>query len=266
MPVPSTWADIFPNAAQNSPQGSEPVGTQADDYLRQAFAYCKQLHDGWLAADGSNKLTANLNANAFTVTNLAAPVNPSDAVPKSYADALISGNFPRGFIAMWFGTAATKPAGWLICDGTNGTPDMRNRMPIGAGDQTAYGQAGGNSFPVITVGQMPAHAHPVSDPGHAHSVYDPAHAHGVNDPGHAHSYITRGSLGTPQNGSAGGNWFYNDSSQTTGGSGTGIGIAAATTGISIYGSGTGVSLGNTGGNQAFDNRPAFMGVFFIMKA
>src|SRR5258705_8590394 len=99
MPVPVTWDDIFTNPAENSPPGTEPLGTQADDYIRQAFAFTKQLHDGWIAADGSVKFTGNLDAaTTFTVKNLAAPVDPGDAVPKSYADLLISANFPRGAV------------------------------------------------------------------------------------------------------------------------------------------------------------------------
>jgi hypothetical protein len=39
--------------------------------------------------------------------------------------------FPRGFISLWYGAAADCPAGWAICDGTNGTPDMRGRVAVG---------------------------------------------------------------------------------------------------------------------------------------
>ena len=43
MPVPVTWADLSTTPANNSPKGSEPVGTQMDDYLRSAFAFLKML-------------------------------------------------------------------------------------------------------------------------------------------------------------------------------------------------------------------------------
>lgn len=33
-----------------------------------------------------------------------------------------------GDIAMWTGTLATIPVGWVLCDGTNGTPDMRSKF------------------------------------------------------------------------------------------------------------------------------------------
>ena len=31
---------------------------------------------------------------------------------------------------MWSGTIATIPAGWQLCDGTNGTPDLRDRFIV----------------------------------------------------------------------------------------------------------------------------------------
>ena len=39
---------------------------------------------------------------------------------------------PRGVIVMWSGTISNIPSGWALCDGTNGTPDLRNRFIIGA--------------------------------------------------------------------------------------------------------------------------------------
>lgn len=265
MPVPQTWDDIFANAAQNSPQGSEPIGTQADDYIRQAFAFAKQLHDGWIAANGTVPWTGNQNAGTHLIKNLGAPVDNTDAATKQYADALISGNFPRGTVVMWWGNIANRPAGWLLCDGTNGTPDLRDRMPFGAGGSGAPPLSyGGNSFPVIAPSQMPAHTHAVNDPGHGHGVYDPGHSHGVADPGHAHTYMDVGQFGNAQTLQAGGRGI--GALGTTYANSTGIGIYGSNTGIGIYGSGTGIWLSAAGGSAAFDNRPAFCAIYFLMKA
>lgn len=43
---------------------------------------------------------------------------------------------PYGAIIMWYGTIANIPTGWTLCDGTNGTPDLRNRFVIGANADT----------------------------------------------------------------------------------------------------------------------------------
>ena len=52
---------------------------------------------------------------------------------------------PNGAIIMWSGTVATIPDGFSLCDGSNGTPDLRNRFVIGAGDTYAVGATGGSS-------------------------------------------------------------------------------------------------------------------------
>jgi len=39
----------------------------------------------------------------------------------------------QGIVCIWSGAIVDIPAGWLICDGTNDTPDLRNLFVIGAG-------------------------------------------------------------------------------------------------------------------------------------
>jgi len=48
---------------------------------------------------------------------------------------------PRGTIVMWSGP--TIPEGWALCDGTNGTPDLRDRFILGAGGSYSVGATGG---------------------------------------------------------------------------------------------------------------------------
>lgn len=74
---------------------------------------------------------------------------------------------PVGMIIIWYGSTASIPSGWKICDGTNGTPDLRNRFIIGAGSTYSPGITGGS--PTISVNQLPSHTHVVTDPGHSHS-------------------------------------------------------------------------------------------------
>lgn len=45
MPVPSTIADLSTVAADNSPQGSEPIGTSLDNYIRAGYAFIKQIYN-----------------------------------------------------------------------------------------------------------------------------------------------------------------------------------------------------------------------------
>lgn len=48
-----------------------------------------------------------------------------------------------GFILMWHGAIVDIPAGWAICDGNNGTPDLRDKFIVGAGSGYAVGGTGG---------------------------------------------------------------------------------------------------------------------------
>ena len=51
---------------------------------------------------------------------------------------------PKGGIIKWSGAVADIPGGWALCDGTNGTPDLRNRFIVGAGDTYNPNDTGGS--------------------------------------------------------------------------------------------------------------------------
>jgi microcystin-dependent protein len=72
--------------------------------------------------------------------------------------------FPLGVIQMWWGGAL--PHGVQLCDGTNGTPDLRSRMPIGhdpgsinSPHHWQLGLTGGQREVPLTVAHIPAHRH-----------------------------------------------------------------------------------------------------------
>ena len=56
------------------------------------------------------------------------------------------GDIPRGAIVMWSGTVADIPAGWVLCDGTSGTPDLRERFIVGAGGDNP--SVRGGAYPI----------------------------------------------------------------------------------------------------------------------
>jgi len=78
------------------------------------------------------------------------------------------GSVPRGVIVMWSGSIATIPSGWALCDGANGTPDLRDRFVVGAGSSYSVGATGGENIHTLTVAEMPSHNHTYTDPGHTH--------------------------------------------------------------------------------------------------
>jgi hypothetical protein len=79
------------------------------------------------------------------------------------------GIIPTGGIIMWSGSIASIPAGWLLCDGTSGTPNLRDRFVVGAGSAYAVAATGGSADATLV-----SHTHTatstVTDPGHNHSI------------------------------------------------------------------------------------------------
>lgn len=87
------------------------------------------------------------------------------------------GVVPAGGIIMWSGSVASIPAGWYLCDGLNGTPDLRNRFIIGAGVDnagvsnttvTGANTKSGGTKDAVAVSHT--HAATVTDPGHTHDI------------------------------------------------------------------------------------------------
>ena len=99
--------------------------------------------------------------------------------PKGKQNAFLRGDatwadipdtFPAGGIILWSGAVNAIPAGWHLCDGTSGTPDLRDRFVVGAGNTYDVGANGGNitanaalsgstGATTLNAGQMPSHAH-----------------------------------------------------------------------------------------------------------
>ena len=75
----------------------------------------------------------------------------------------IERTIPQGVIVMWSGSITNIPSGWALCDGTNGTPDLRNRFIVGAGDEYNMGAVGGSKEVALTIAQMPRHDHEVME-------------------------------------------------------------------------------------------------------
>lgn len=81
--------------------------------------------------------TSSLFATATPTPN-AVPISDGSGT----LDAWVEG-IPAGIIAMWSGTLASIPAGWILCDGTNGTPDLRDRFIMGWSASVDPGGTGG---------------------------------------------------------------------------------------------------------------------------
>lgn len=121
-----------------------------------------------------------IGAEGLPLKNVAAPTDDKDAANKKYVDdriASVTGGAPTGCIVMWSGAASDVPDGWYLCDGTNGTPDLRDRFVVGAGNAYTPGATGGNAQVTLTVDQLPEHNHSAgtlateSGGSHTHTYY-----------------------------------------------------------------------------------------------
>ena len=72
-----------------------------------------------------------------------------------------STGIPSGFIGLWSGAANAIPSGWYLCNGSNGTPDLRNRFVVGSGAGASYsvGDTGGANTVTLSINEMPSHDH-----------------------------------------------------------------------------------------------------------
>jgi len=135
--------------------------------------------------------------------------------------------FVAGMIILWSGSSATIPTGWLLCDGSSSTPDLRNRFVVGATSTYAVGATGGSADAIVV--------------SHTHTAT-------VTDPGHLHTYNQPGSIGV-----AGGSNGVSSQSFSS------VNTSTATTGITVANSTTGSSGTNA-------NLPPYYALCYIMKA
>jgi microcystin-dependent protein len=161
---------------------------------------------------------------------------------------------PTGLISMWSGQDV--PGGWVLCDGENGTPDLRNKFIMGASDESPIGTTGGAKEVTLTADQMPKHSHSLSDDGeHNHTV-------SVGSGGsHSHTYsktiiATKGKSRSDAHYRVEGNY----------GTGTTSSSGSHTHNASVQSAGShSHTVGESGGGKAHENRPPFYALAFIMK-
>ena len=175
--TPSNNTDI---GGINIAEGCAPSGI--NNAIRELMAQVKDMQAGTdadnFAVGGTLSVTGNTTlSNTLTVNSSVGTAN----------QALLSrgaGLSPQwgtlnllvtGMIVMWSGTIATIPSGWVLCDGTNSTPDLRDKFIIGARqDESSTAKTNvtgsltqtGGSKDAITV----SHTHTASSAAHQHAT------------------------------------------------------------------------------------------------
>lgn len=200
-------------------------------------------------ADDHLRLIKNVLKNTFP--NLDAPVTASPSV--------LNNPVPAGFIGMWSGAINAIPSGWLLCNGSNGTPDLRDRFIVGAGSTYAVGNTGGSATVTLNESQMPSHTHVISATTGAAGAH--THTATVTDPGHVHTanQPLPGSTSASSGGSTGQGTVRDTNSAVTG-------ISVSISSALDHTHSISASAATTGGGAAHENRPPYFALAYIMKA
>ena len=177
----------------------------------------------------------SLNVNWTALDTLLGGVTQSEFALLSGQTSLV----PAGVILLWSGSIASIPSGWNLCDGTNGTPDLRNRFVVAAGDTYAVGATGGADSVTLDASQMPAHTHTFS--GSTNTTGAHTHTVAAGNSSGGSNIITTG------------NARSNDTSYTTSSAGDHSHTFSGTT-------------ASTGGGGSHENRPPYYALAYIQKA
>ena len=223
--VPSNNVDV---GGIDIAEGCAPSGI--NNAIREMMAQIKDMQEGTdgdsftcsgtLVASGTLDVTGGMLLDGAAGTSGQVLVSAGAGNTPTWGAAFVA-----GMIMIWSGSSGSIPSGWVICDGTNSTPDLRNRFVVGAGSTYAVGATGGSADAVVV-----SHTHTAS----------------VTDPGHTHTisyYPTYGTDGGP------GAQGVQSGTTTTSSSTTGISVSNSTTGVS--------------GTNA--NLPPYYALCYIMK-
>jgi hypothetical protein len=193
--------------------------------------------DGTNIVDQTNYISGALAVGGnFSVTGTATGVTPAGGdnstkfATTAFVQSIAGTSFPSGGIILWNGSVGSIPAGWYLCNGSNGTPDLRSRFVVGAGSTYAVGATGGTADAIVV--------------SHSHSA-----SSSVNDPGHNH---TIGFQNYTIDANSGGQGLVRQGTSNT---------STVSTGISVS-----TSISSTGDSGTNANLPPYYALCYIMKA
>ena len=203
---------------------------------RELMSQVKNLVDG--SSGDSLTNSGTLTSSGTLAVTGAMTVDGASGTSGQFLTSTGTGNTPTwttltafvsGMIMLWSGSEASIPTGWVLCDGTNSTPNLQDRFVVGAGNTYAVGANGGSADAVVV--------------SHTHSTT-------VSDPGHAHGWSYSNRLLYNAGGGNPSTYPGGAVNQTT---------ASAVTGISVTANATGVSGTNA-------NLPPYYALCYIMKS
>jgi hypothetical protein len=193
------------------------------------------------------------NSPAFTGTPTAptavAGTSTTQLATTAYALDAAKAAFPIGGIIIWSGAVSAIPATWQLCNGTNGTPDLRDRFIVGAGTTYAVNATGGTANAVV-VSHTHTATNTISNAAHQHLVVRNLEA-GNEGSLNGSNYIAR-------RGTFGGDYSYDFASS---GSEANIGLTSSAGGSL----GVATAVSTVGSSAVNANLPPYYALCYIQK-
>jgi len=203
--------------------------------------------------------------------------------------------FVTGMILLWSGASNAIPSGFVLCNGSNSTPDLRDRFVVGAGNSYSVGATGGSANVTLSANQIAAHGHSFSantgnqSANHSHgsgnyntsNTGGHSHSGNTNNTGaHSHTWDRQDAANdqgyrpwpasnndcarTTANTSNNGNHSHNISTNNTGNHSHNLGGNSGNNSANHTHSVSG-NTGNSGNTAAHENRPPYYALCYIMK-
>lgn len=238
----------------------------ANIYVRSSV-YSDNLTGG---TTNSIPVQSNANSTAFLPVGNVGDIlgidvngNPSWAAPTaggSISDAIaaaIEAAIPMGVILLWSGSQSSIPTNWTLCNGTNGTPDLRDKFIVGAGNNYSVSNTGGSTDLIV-----PQHSHTASSSASSSAsstansqVSESPHNHGFTLP---FGPINQSYSGGGQGLFGGGNVGYSTNDASTG-------ITVATSVDTSVSTNVTTTVNQEGQTPTNANLPPYYALCYIMK-
>lgn len=203
----------------------------------------------------SNAIASKADSNSPTFTGTpAAPTavagtNTTQLATTAFATAAALAAFPAGGIIMWSGSIASIPSGWALCNGSSGTPDLRDKFVIGAGTLYAVNATGGSKDATL-VSHTHTATNTLDNAAHRHFTVVNAEQGNEGSLNNSNTIVRRGTFG--------GDYSYDFASNASEGN---IGLTS-TAGGSL----TVTTAVSTEGSSATNaNLPPYLALAYIMK-
>lgn len=228
--MPLETASFINQLDSANPLGSDPIAS-GDDHIRLIKAAVKATFPNITGA--VTKTHAEIN-NLASQTDLTALSTSTTAAINAVAEYKV----PSGGIIIWSGAANAIPSGWVLCNGANSTPDLRDRFVVGAGSSYAVGATGGSKDAIVV-----AHTHTATSTS---SVSDPGHTHLIWGDGSSQTWAGAGGFQTMNK-----QWLE-----------AWVSTEAASTGVSVS---TTTAIASSGSSGTNANLPPYYALCYIMK-